>query len=100
MAGFCFPQLKATEIYEDNLACIVMSETPVRRKFFRHIDIRRYFVRELVLAGIVKLIPLRTHKMFADALTKSLPAPAFIAHREVMLGHVTFVARLLRCLGG
>ena len=77
-----------------------MSENPVRRKFSRHIDIRRYFVRELVLAGMVKLIPLRTHKMVADALTKSLPAPAFIAHREVMLGRVPFAARLLRCLGG
>ena len=100
MADFGFPQLKATEIYEDNLACIAMSENPVRRKFSRHIDIRRYFVRELVLAGMVKLIPLRTHKMVADALTKSLPAPAFIAHREVKLGHVPFAARFLRCLGG
>ena len=68
------PQLKATEIYEDNLACIAMSENPVRRKFSRHINIRRYFVRELVLAGMVKLIPLRTHKMVADALTKKEPA--------------------------
>ena len=77
-----------------------MSKNPVRRKFSRHMDIRRYFVRELVLAWMVKIFPLRTHKMVADALTKSLPAPAFIAHREVMLGHVPFVARLLRCLEG
>ena len=77
-----------------------MSENPVRKKFSRHIDIRRNFVRELVLAGMVKLIPLSTHKMVADARTESLPAPAFIAHREVMLGHVPFVAHLLRCLGG
>jgi len=37
-----------------------MSENPVRRKFSRHIDIRRYFVRELVKAGFVKLIPMLT----------------------------------------
>ena len=30
----------ATEIYEDNLACIAMSENPVHRKFSRHINIR------------------------------------------------------------
>ena len=48
-----------------------MSENPVRRKFSGHIDIRRYFVRELVKVGFVKLIPLRTHKMVTDALTKS-----------------------------
>jgi len=76
LADFGFPQLKATEIYEDNLACIAMSENPVRRKFSRHIDIRRYFVRELVLAGMVKLIPLHTHKMVADALTHYKFAPA------------------------
>jgi len=64
-----------------NLACIAMSENPVRRKFSPHIDIRRYFVRKLVF----KLIPLRTHKMVADAFTKSFPFSAFISHRKVML---------------
>jgi hypothetical protein len=73
-----------------------MSENPVRRKFSRHIDIRRYFVRDMVAAGILKLVPLRTHLMVADALTKSLPSPAHIKHREIMLGHVPFAARTLR----
>jgi len=54
-----------------------MSENLVRRKFSRHIDIRRYFVYELVKAGFVKLTALRTRKIVADALTKSLPSPAF-----------------------
>jgi len=71
---------------EDNLACVAMSEYPVRRKFSHHIDIRRYFVRELVKAGFVKLILLRTHNMTADALTKSLSSPEFISHRRVMMG--------------
>jgi hypothetical protein len=42
-----------------------MSENPVRRKFSRHIDIKR----KLVVAGFLKLVLLRTHKMVADALT-------------------------------
>ena len=64
----------------------------MRRKFSQHIDIRRHFVLELVKAGIVQLIPLRTHKMVADALTKSQssPSPVCIAHRKVMLGQVPF----------
>ena len=37
-----------------------MSENPVRRKFFRHIDIKQHFVRKLVLAWVLKLVPLRT----------------------------------------
>ena len=66
------------------MACIAMSENPVRRKYSRHIDIRRYFVRELVHAGILKLIPLRTFKMVADALTKSLPFPACSKHCAII----------------
>ena len=46
LRDFFVPQLQPTCIYEDNLACIAMSENPVRRKYSRHIDIRRYFVRD------------------------------------------------------
>jgi len=72
-----------------------MSENPERCKLPRHIDILRYFVRELVKAGVFKLIPLRTHKMVADALTKSLPSPAFIGHRHVMMGQTPLALRFL-----
>ena len=95
LSDFGYSQSTATDIFEDNLACIAMSENPVRRKFSRHIDIRRYFVRELVKANIVKLIPPRTHEMVGDALTKSVPSPAFIAHRKVMLGQVPFSLKIL-----
>jgi len=95
LKDFGYQQNTATEIYEDNLACVAMSENPlaVRRKFSRHIDIRRYFVRELFMVGFVKLIPLRTHKMVADALTKTLPSPAFIGHRRVMMGQTPFALK-------
>ena len=56
-----FSQTKATLLYEDNLACAAMSENPVRQKFSRHIDIHQYCVREIVLNGFLKLVPLRTH---------------------------------------
>jgi hypothetical protein len=61
------------DIYEDNLDCVAMSENPVRRKFSSHIDICRYFVRELVGNKTLCLIPLRTHLIIirvADALTR------------------------------
>jgi len=57
-----YQQRNTIEIYEDNLAYVAVGENPVRRKFSRHINIHRYFVRELVKAGFVKLIPLRTHE--------------------------------------
>jgi hypothetical protein len=98
LRDFGFAQTAPTQIYEDNLACIAMSENPVRCRFFRHIDIRRFFVRDMVSAGVLKLVPLRTYLMVADALTKSLPSPAHIKHHEIILGHVpfSFAARSLR----
>ena len=56
LSDFAVPQSAPTAIYEDNMACIAMSESPVRRKYSSYIDIRRYFVRELVHAGVLKLI--------------------------------------------
>ena len=87
LRDFGYTQENPTNVYEDNLACVAMSENPVPRKFSRHIDIRYYFVRDLVAQKVIKLIPLRTHKMVAarDQLTKSLPAPAHAKHRDVMI---------------
>jgi len=69
LRDFGYQQSAATGIFEDNLACITMSENPVRWKFSRHIDIRRYFVRELAKAGNLhwQLIPLCTHRKYAFA---------------------------------
>ena len=98
---FAVPQLAPTDVYEDNLTCVAMSENPVQRKFSQHIDICCYFVRELVGLKTLDLVPLRsTHLMVADALTKSLPSPAHIKHRHVMLGRVHFAARSLCSFGG
>ncbi len=49
---------------------------------FRHIDIRVHFCHELYAAGVMRLVPLRTHVMVANALTKSLPGPVRTQHRE------------------
>jgi len=96
LRDFGFIRIGPTQVYEDNPACVAMSENPVRRKYSRHIDIRRYFVRDLVAQNVLKLIPLRTSLMVADALTKSLPAPAHAKHRDAMIGRVPFSIRILR----
>jgi hypothetical protein len=91
--GYTQENPSPTKVYEDNLACasVTMSENLVRRKLPRHI--RYYFVRDLVAQKVIKLIPLRTHKMVADQLTKSLPAPAHAKHRDVLIG-VLLLARV------
>jgi len=39
LRDFGYPQSTATDIFEDNLACIATNENPVRRMFFRHIQV-------------------------------------------------------------
>ncbi len=70
LRDFGFTPAEPTRVYEDKLACVAMSENPVRRKYSRHIDFRGYFVRDLVALQVQKLVPLRTNLMVADALTK------------------------------
>jgi hypothetical protein len=86
LKGFGAPQEGTTEIWEDPQACIQISENPVSWKFTRHIDVRRYFVRDLVKDNIVKLIKCAGVNNVADALTKSLPGPSFAKHRPWLIG--------------
>jgi len=73
-----------------------MTHLSVSSIFSRHIDIRRYFVRELVKAVFVKSILLCTHKLVANTLAKSLRSPVFIGHRRVMTGQTPLALKFLR----
>ena len=81
LRGFNCKQLQPTIIYEDNQACIAMSENQVHRERSKHIDVRKYFVRDLVEAKLLKLVPCNTKEMVVDALTMSLAYPSFEMHR-------------------
>ena len=85
LKGFGAEQENCTRVFEDNQACIAMSENTVHRERSRHIDVRKYYVRELVEDKLIKLMPCGTKEMTADALTKSLPYPSFRTHRNTML---------------
>ena len=83
-------QTLTTDVYEDYRACIVMipcaANPPDTLKFAYN------FSRSSTMPAseAVKLIPLWTHLMVADALTKSLPGPALKLHRDVMLDHTGY----------
>ena len=51
LRGFNFRQVGATEIWEDNASCIMMSENPANRERTRHVDTRVHYLRELVRNG-------------------------------------------------
>ena len=49
-----FAQVGVTEVFEDNAACILMSENPANPERSRHIDTCQYFLRNMVCNGIFK----------------------------------------------
>ena len=86
LKGLSCPQHQPTELWEDNASCILMSENPTNRERSRHVDVRVHFLRDMVRDGAVKLIKCAGPQNVADALTKSLPKPAFHKHREFLRG--------------
>jgi len=102
LADLSFSEHKASLLYIDNLACIVIrhSENLLRRNLSYQINIRQHFVCKLVLAGFSKLVPLCTYKIAADTLIKSQPSPAFIRYRQIMTCQVPFAAWLRGILLG
>ena len=63
-----------------------MSENPVNDDRSRHVDVKFHFLRERVRAGEIKLCKCWGPLNVADALTKSLPQPAFHKHSPFMHG--------------
>ena len=79
-------QNSPTKLWEDNTACVTMSENPSNPERSQHIDTRRWFLREMVRDGLLKLLKVKGTENVADAFTKSLPAPSFVKHREYIWG--------------
>ena len=79
---FACPQMRPSELWEDNASCILMSENPTNRERSRHVDVRVHFLWD----GAVKLIKCAGTQNVAHALTKSLPKPAFHKHRKFLDG--------------
>ena len=92
LRGFNCAQDEPTVIFEDNQACIAMSENQVHRERSGHTNarpgVRKYFVRDLVDDKVLQLIYCKMNQMVADALTKSLPYSSFSIHRGKMTGTV------------
>eukprot|EP00961_Rhodomonas_salina_P224431 3034169-Rhodomonas_salina.1 len=86
LQGFGHEQSKPTVVWEDNTACIQIANNPVNRKFTRHIDVRCYFVRDLVWDKVMTLVKCAGTHNVTDALTKSLPGPLFTTHCPFLTG--------------
>jgi ribonuclease HI len=82
-----YVQHGATIIYEDNQACIAMSNNPIVQKRSKHIDVRYHFTRERVETEEVKLVYVKTEHQLADLLTKPLQRVKHETLRKQVLGY-------------
>ena len=64
----------------DNNGCIAISRDPALHSRSKHIDVKYHYIRNLVLAGTVKIEYLNTKLMAADMFTKALPRDTFQLH--------------------
>jgi hypothetical protein len=72
-----YKQEEPTTLFEDNLACIRLSENPEFHKRTKHIEIRQFYVREKVASGELKLKYIKSSENVADMFTKILPNQTF-----------------------
>ena len=75
-------------VHEDNLGTIDVLSNAVNNGRTKHIDVRHFWVRELVKTGIIRMQHIDTDKNIADFLTKPLVGQKFRAFRDAILGHV------------
>jgi len=67
-----FRSKKPIILYEDNKAAILFSDHPGDHRRSKHIDTRKYFLRDAVINGEIKLEYIKTTEQLADGLTKAL----------------------------
>ena len=65
-------ELDTTVILCDNQSCINMAENPVFHDKSKHIELRYFYIRDMIQKGSIKLQYVSTDEQFADVLTKPL----------------------------
>ncbi|GJS23085.1 ribonuclease H-like domain-containing protein [Tanacetum coccineum] len=64
-------------VFFDNVSAIYLSSNPVQHQCMKHIEIDIHFVRDLVVAGQVRVLHVPSRYQYADVFTKGLPSSLF-----------------------
>jgi hypothetical protein len=67
------------KILADNQSAIKLLKNPISSQRSKHIDVIHHFARERVKRGDVTFAYVKTDDMWADMMTKALPAPKHLA---------------------
>jgi hypothetical protein len=75
------PQSATTIIFEDNQSCRDIVNNQILSWRTKHIDVKYFYIRELITKKIIGVQLVSTSNQVADILTKSLPKTA---HRKLV----------------
>ena len=78
-----FPD-KDMVIFSDSQSAIQLCKNPVFHDRTKHIDVRFYYIRDIVKKGIVKLEKIPSEINLVDMGTKCLPAEKFISCQRIL----------------
>ena len=81
-----FPQLKPTDVYEDNTGCIALANNMHLRGRSKHIALRVCFIQKLIQDGLINVKQCPTAVQTADIGTKALPRVPFENFTDQLLG--------------
>ena len=85
LADMGYLQKDATTLWEDNRACICLSENPYSHARSKHIDVRYYWIRQHVQEFFtVRLRTISTVNQLADILTKNTGIGIFSKMRDAI----------------
>ncbi|GKV32516.1 hypothetical protein SLEP1_g41114 [Rubroshorea leprosula] len=79
-----FKQEEPLIIFCDNNSTIKLSKNLILHGRCKHIDVRNYFLRDLVKEGVIDLVYCRSEDQLADIFTKPLKLSAFQKQRKLL----------------
>ena len=82
MSGLFNLELDTTVILCDNQSCIKMTENPVFHDRSKHIEIRDFYIRDMMHKGAIKLQCVSIDEQVVDVLTKPLSQVKFEIFRD------------------
>ena len=78
------PVTSSSKLYIDNQSALSVAKNPEHHGRMKHLDLRFFWLRHAVDAGIITPEHLRTDSMPADLLTKPLPRAKVELFRRMM----------------
>ena len=72
-------------VFEDNKVARHQAHNPVYASNSEHVDVRHYFLRQLVFRGEFDIVAVESEQQHADFLTKALAGPVFCFHQDFVM---------------